>query len=206
MSDPDQLESNVNQTRDSLHRDVLRLNEQVSPRQFVGTRKEKIKNRAGAIKDRLMGSADDPGQAAKDKAGSALDSVKDATDSAGAKLGDAVGSAPQVLRKQTEGNPLAAGLIAFGAGWLLSALIPASDAEQQAARKVEQNADGLIEPLQQSAKEVADNLQQPLQDSADALKQTATDAADRTREHAKSAAADVKDKAVDAKDDIADSH
>lgn len=64
-----------------------------------------MKNRAGAIKDRLMGSADDPGQAAKDKAGSALDSVKDATDSARAKLGAAVdprprcyGSKPKAIR------------------------------------------------------------------------------------------------------------
>lgn len=206
MSNPDKLESNVDQTRESLRRDVARLNDRVSPNRFVETRKEKIENRAGAMKDRLMGSADDPGQAAKDKLGNAVGSVKDATDSAGAKVQDALGSAPDTLREQTQGNPLAAGLIAFGAGWLLSSLAPASDAEQRVARKVEQNAGDLVEPLKQSAQEVAGNLQQPLQESAEAVKQTATDAANRTREHAESAASGIKDKAVDAKDDVAGSH
>jgi hypothetical protein len=41
---------------------------------------------------------------------------------------------------QTQGNPLAAGLIAFGVGWLAASLIPASRPEQQAAAKAKEHA------------------------------------------------------------------
>jgi uncharacterized protein DUF3618 len=37
------------------------------------------------------------------------------------------------VRRRTEGNPLAAGLIAFGLGWLTASLLPASKREQQLA-------------------------------------------------------------------------
>ncbi|SHF73216.1 Protein of unknown function [Jatrophihabitans endophyticus] len=202
-SNPDQLEADVDRSRDSLGRDVARLNDRVSPARFVGTRTDRVKQGAASIKDKLMGSSNSAGDAAKDRLGSAVGSVKDATDNAAGRLGDATGSAPETLRQQTQGNPVAAGLIAFGVGWLLSSLVPASQAEQQAAAKLEENADAVVEPLTESAKEVAGNLQQPLQDSAAALKDTATDAVDRTTEHAKSAAGDVKDQAADAKDDVA---
>ena len=44
-----------------------------------------------------------------------------------------VGDAPAQVKARTQGNPLAAGLIAFGAGLLVSALIPASQKEREAA-------------------------------------------------------------------------
>lgn len=205
MSNPDQLESDIGQTRESLRKDMNRLNDRVSPQRLVSSRRERIKNTADSVKGRLMGSADDPGQAASDKMGSAAASAKNATNSAAGKLSDAAGSAPQAIRENTQGNPVAAGLIAFGAGWLLSSLLPASQAEKDAAQQVEENAGVVVDPLKESAKEAASNLQQPLQDSADSLKRTATDAADRTTDHAKSAASDVKGQAEDARDDVADS-
>ena len=55
--------------------------------------------------------------------------VHSATGTAGAHLGDAgaaIGDAPAQVKTKTQGNPLAAGLIAFGAGLLVSSLIPAS--------------------------------------------------------------------------------
>lgn len=191
MTNPDQLEADVNKTRDSLSKDVSRLNERVSPGRFVGTRSERLKQRSSSIKDKLMGSASNAGQLASDKLGSAVSSAQDATNSAAAKASDASGGT-QALRDQTQGNPVAAGLIAFGVGWLVSSLVPVSEAEQKAARKIEENADAVIDPLTDSAKQVAGNLQQPLQESAQALKETATDAANKTAEHAKSAADDVK--------------
>lgn len=201
MSNPDQLAMQVDQTREALNTDVNRLSDRVSPARAVNSRTDKIKSSAASIKDRLMGAAQDakPGDMAKDKLGS----VQDATNSAAGKLSGAAGNAPSALREQTTGNPVAAGLIAFGVGWLLSSLVPVTSAEQHAAKKLEENADVLVEPLKQSAQEVAGNLKEPLQNSADSLRQTATEAVDRTTEHAKSAAQDVKDDAQQARDDVA---
>jgi hypothetical protein len=187
MSNPDQIERDAAQSRDALAQDVSRLNDKVSPASFLQRRKGKLQETGGSIKDKLMGSSDSAGAAAKDKAGSAVSSMKDATDSLGSKVTDAVSA--DALKQQTQGNPIAAGLIAFGVGWLLSSLVPVSSAEQDVAKKVE---DSVGEPLKQSAREVAENLQEPLQESAHALKSTATDAANKTVEQAKSTANDVK--------------
>lgn len=198
MTDLDQLEHDTTETRESLGQDVSRLSEKVSPSSFLERRKAKLQHSAGSMKDRLMGSSDTPGQAAKDKAASAASSVKDATDSLASKIGDATSA--DAVRQQTQGNPIAAGLIAFGVGWLLSSLVPASQAEQAAATKVEETAG---DPLKQSAHEVAGNLQQPLQDSADAVKAAATDAAEKTTDHARSATGDLTSTARDAAQDVA---
>ena len=200
MPTPDQLEKDLGQTRESLSKDVNRLNDRVSPGRFVGTRSERIKSSASSIKDKLMGSAGSAANAAGDKLGSAVGSVQERTDSAGGSL---TGSdASQALRDRTQGSPMGAGMVAFGVGWLLSALVPVSDAEQHAAKKIEDNAGAVVDPLTESAKEVAGNLQQPLQDSAAALQDTATDAANRTAEHAKSATDDVTSHAQDTAGDI----
>ena len=202
MPTPDQLEKDLGQTRQSLSKDVNRLNDRVSPGRFVGTRSERIKNSASSIKDKLMGSAGSAANAAGDKLGSAVGSVREQTDSAGGSLSGA--DAAQALREKTQGSPMGAGVVAFGVGWLLSALIPVSDAEQHAAKKIEDNASAVVDPLTQSAKQVAGNLQQPLQDSAAALKDTATDAANTTAEHARSATDDVKSHAQHTAGDIKD--
>lgn len=87
---------------------------------------------------------------------------------------------------------MAAAVIAFGTGWLLSSLLPSSAVEQDAAQKVEAAVGG---PLKDSVQEVAGNLQQPLQETAQSLTQTATDAATKTADQAKAAASGVKDTA-----------
>ena len=72
------------------------------------------------------GTASSAASSVSDAASSAASTVSDAASSAAAAVQDA----PQVARRQAQGNPLAAGLIAFGAGWLVSSLAPASRAEQ----------------------------------------------------------------------------
>ena len=184
MSNPDQLENDVNQTRESLSGNIDRFNDTVSPSKAVNRRMDRMKSSAGSIKERVMGYADNSDGSRSDAVHSAVSAVQDKADAAAGKIGDGAGSTPQALRNQAQGNPLAAGVIAFGLGWLASALIPASDAAQRVAAKVEQNAGGVVDPLKKSAQEVAGNLQQPLQDSADQLKKTAGDAGTRTADHA----------------------
>lgn len=106
---------------------------------------------------------------------------------------DAASDAPSTVRRQTQGNPLAAGLIAFGIGWLVSSLPPASRREQDVAKLAEEKAGELAPPLKEKAQEVAGNLEEPLQHSAEQVKSAATDAAAQTADQAKSAVKDVKD-------------
>ena len=200
MSDPDQLAADTRRTQDALSGDVTRLTDRVNPQQFVGTRRQKVSQGLSSIKDRVMGLGADATQATKDKAQSVAGSAQDMGNSG---QGAAV-SGPDAIREQASGNPIAAGVIAFGAGWLLSSLLPASDAEQKAAAHVEEHASGVTDSVKQSAQDVASNLKEPARDAAQSVQQTATRAANRTAQHAKSATSDVKKHAQDATHDVAD--
>lgn len=195
MSSPEQIQQDIERTRASLSSDVDRLNEKISPTAVVGRRVEKIKGSATTVKDRVMGSPDDGGglRGMSDTATSGAASARDSMSSAASSVSDAASAAPQHVRRQTQGNPMAAGLIAFGVGMLLSSLAPATDKEREIAKTAQDKATDLAQPLKEKAQEVAGNLQQPLQDSVEQVKSTATDGANATAEQAKSAAASVKE-------------
>lgn len=59
-----------------------------------------------------------------------MGSTDDATSTVSDRAADAVETAqktPQKAKQKTQGNPLAAGLIALGAGWLVASLLPAAE-------------------------------------------------------------------------------
>jgi hypothetical protein len=184
MTSPQEIQRDIEQTRVSLSADVDRLSDKVSPSKVVGRRVDRIKSASTSAKDRIMGSA----ESARSSGGGATQTLA----SAASSMSDAAGSAPRAVRQQTQGNPLAAGLIAFGVGWLVSSTIPASQREQDLARAAQDKAGDLAQPVKEQAQEVAANLQEPMKQSAEQIKATATDAASQTVDHAKSAAADVK--------------
>ena len=119
--------------------------------------------------------------------------------------GDAA-TAPSAVRQQTQGNPLAAGVIAFGTGWLISSLLPASEKEKQATieakDKVSEHSDTLTAPLKEAAQNAKENLQPHAQQAADSVKSTATDAAGNVKGEAASAKEDMAGSAQQAKDEV----
>ena len=67
------------------------------------------------------------------------------------------------MARKAQGSPIAAGLIAFGAGLLVSSLLPASRVEQQAAEKIKDTAQPMVDGLTDTAKDMAENLKEPAQ-------------------------------------------
>lgn len=194
MSTPEEIQREIEGTRRSLSSDVDRLTEKVSPGRVVSRRVDRLKGGVGSVRERVMGAVPDPSNvrsavgSAGDSAGSGLSSAKGAMGNAVSTIGDAATSAPQAVRRQAQGNPLGAGLVAFGAGLVLSSLVPASEREKDLASKAEQSA---VPALKEHAKEVASDLQQPVQESVQQVKEAATQAASDTADQARSAAQDV---------------
>jgi gas vesicle protein len=100
------------------------------------------------------------------------------------------------------GNPLAVGLIAFGAGLLAASLIPASTKEKELASGLKEQAQPLVETVKDAAKEVGQNLKEPAQDAAATVKDAASGAIDTVKSEASSAAGEVKDQAQQSKDSV----
>ncbi|HET7741103.1 MAG TPA: DUF3618 domain-containing protein [Mycobacterium sp.] len=187
MSDsPDAIRADIEQTRKELGSDVDALADKVSPSKIVDRQADKVKHAFGSVRDRVMGAADDAGSAIAD-AGSSVVDVKD-----------------RALTK-AEGNPIAVGLIAFGAGLLIASLIPASTKENEIAAEVKDQAQPLVDTVTDAAKEVGEHLKEPAQDAADAVRETATDAVDSVKADAQYAAAEVTDQAQTARDHVTES-
>ena len=168
-SDPDVIRRQIEDTRRELSYDVDALNEKVNPARVVDRRVTAAKGRLTSVKEKVMGSAQDTTSSAHGMASNAAGSVQDAASTA---VG-AVQQAPDTVIRQTQGNPLAAGLIAFGVGWLVSSLLPASEKEKQLAQQAEsavrEHKDQLLEPAKQAAQEIGEQLKPAAQEAMESV-------------------------------------
>lgn len=190
-NNPEELRTEIEQTRANLSQNVNALGEAVTPGAIARRQVDKVKGAGVGVKDKIMGSADD-----------ARSSVSGSASGLGDSAGNLAGNAQQSARRKTQGNPLAAGLIALGAGWLVGSLLPASEKERQAAATVKEKAQPVVSEAQSLAKDAAQNLQQPAQDAVDSVKATAQDAAETVKSEGQTAGQDVKASVQDSKDTV----
>ena len=132
-SDPDQIRGNIEQTQQNLSANVDALTEKVSPPKIMQRRVQQTRSSMTNVKDKIMGGTAERTSDLGGTVSSSASSARDTVASSASSAADAVGSAPDLARQRTRGNPLAAGLIAFGAGWLVASLLPATESEQQVA-------------------------------------------------------------------------
>jgi hypothetical protein len=190
-NNPEELRTEIEQTRANLSQNVNALGEAVTPGAIARRQVDKVKGAGVGVKDKIMGSADD-----------ARSSVSGSASGLGDSAGNMAGNAQQSARRKTQGNPLAAGLIALGAGWLVGSLLPASEKERQAAATVKEKAQPVVSEAQSLAKDAAQNLQQPAQDAVDSVKATAQDAAETVKSEGQTAGQDVKASVQDSKETV----
>ena len=187
MSDPDQIRNEIEATRAELSGDVNALADSVKPGNVARRQADKVRSGVSSLKDNVMGTAED-----------LTHSVKDTASDLGQSASGAAGGTKSAVRQKARGNPLAAGLVAFAAGWLVSSLIPATQAEQQGATALKEKAEPLKQEVTSAVKEVASNLQEPARDAVEQVKSSATDSAQTVKEEAQGAASDVKDSSQEA--------
>lgn len=180
---PDAIRADIERTRTDLGQDVDALADKVSPAKALHRQGDKIRGALGSVRDRVMGAADDAGSSAS----SAASGVADAA---------------HTVKAKAEGSPLAVGLIAFGAGLLVAALIPASSKEKQLAGQVREQAQPLVDEVKNAAQGVAHDLKEPAQEAAAAVKDRAQEAVATVKDEAGDAAGTVTDRAQEARGTI----
>jgi gas vesicle protein len=212
-TDPDQIRREIEQTRSSLSGDVDALAYKASPRRMVNDRTRRVGDAFRNVRDSVMGSATDVADrggsatsAVGDKVSSVASTVSEHTSSAASTVADTMRDAPAALRRKTQGNPLAAGVVVFGLGWLVSSLLPASEREQRAAGAVKHKVADHADTLKAEAKDLVDeakaNLEGPAHEAVDSVRSTAQDAAATVKDEGRSAASDVKVRTDEARDEI----
>ncbi|WP_380172180.1 DUF3618 domain-containing protein [Kineococcus sp. DHX-1] len=193
--EPQQLKHDIEGTRSQLSTDLDALTDRLDPSNVAHRQVEKVRASVGSgiagVKDRVLGTADDVRGSVGDTAGSARSGVADG------------GAA---VKGRTRGNPVAAGLIAFGAGWLISSLLPASEKETDAAGTLVEKAKEapLLDEVKAGASDVGSSLGEKAKDAAASVKETAQEAAGTVRSDAQDAAGTVKDHGTSAAQEVQD--
>ena len=205
-NDPDDIRRDIERTRAHLSQDVNALADEAKPGNVMRRQVEGVKESAQGLKERVFGSPEEDVYGYPDPANP---SARDRAQQFGADARQTVEDAPRRIRRRTRGNPLAAGLIAFGAGALLGSLIPASRREQQVAADLKDRAQPAVDAVQTAAKEAAEHLKPGAQQAVDNVKESAAQSAqfvadegrahgEEVRDHATASAQDVRSHGQDA--------
>ncbi|HEX6424935.1 MAG TPA: DUF3618 domain-containing protein [Acidimicrobiales bacterium] len=188
----DEVRADIEDTRRDMSETIDAIADRTSPQRVIRRRRERMATGFRSVKNRVMGQADSG-------YGSAGGQVRSLSEGAQERAGDLAGharQAPDMVMQQTQGNPLAAGVIAFGAGLLAASLVPPSEAEQRLAGKLSEHAQPLQDEMRQAGEQVAQDLKGKAQEGAEQVKSRAQDAAATVQEDARGSADEVKAKAT----------
>ena len=172
-----ELTRQIDEQRSTLGYHLDELGDKVSPRRMTERRKAAVQDRVASIKDRVMGTAN----AGTDRASEIKDEAM-----------DAARRAPEAARRQYEGNPLAAGLLAFAAGLVVAALLPETEREQELARSVQPHLESAASEVGSAAQETAEALKPQAREAAEHVKQQAQQSAESAKDEARQTAQTVR--------------
>lgn len=177
-TEPEDLRRDIERRRDDLGDTIDAIGDRVSPGRILERRRNRMSDGLSSLKERVMGPLSSGTSAVGDAAGSVRDHAN-----------------PQAVKEQTAGSPLLVGALAFGVGFLVAAVLPSTDTEQDAA----QRAQGALEPAKDAvvdaARNVAADVKEGAAEAAQDVKATATDAAGTVKSSAQDQAAATKDDA-----------
>jgi ElaB/YqjD/DUF883 family membrane-anchored ribosome-binding protein len=174
----DQLKHEIAQRRDEIGRDLDALGEKVSPGRVVHRRAARIGGRFHRMREAVMGTAEDTGGRVATTASDATDRIS----SAASDAADSVRQMPETAREKVEGNPLAAGLIAYGFGMLVASVVPPTRTEQELAKQARPLVDSAMDEAKNVGQEVVADLREPARDAVEQVKETAAEAAQNVKQ------------------------
>jgi hypothetical protein len=181
------VRTEIEDTRQDMSQTIDAIADRTSPRRVVARRRERMASGWRSMRERVMGRADDVRATA---GGRAYELAGGAQERAGG-VAEQARRAPEVVVEQTQGNPLAAGLIAFGGGLLLASMLPPTEAEQRVAGKVREQTQPLQDELVRAGQAVGEDLKSSAQDAAEQVKQRAAEATSTVGDDVRSSAGEL---------------
>lgn len=192
-SSTEELTSDIATTRERMSTDIDALQDRVSPHAIVERRKHAVRSRMGSLRDKVMGTA----HGVQSDASSMTSSAKERAAGTAHQVADRAHAAADTAQEEIEGSPLAAGLVAFGAGAVIAGILPASQKEAQVASSAVDTAreQGLPQEARQVGQDVARGVKQSARDAASEVKETASDSAEHLKGEGREAAEHVRSNA-----------
>jgi len=153
------------------------IGDRLSPDRIIERRKAAVGQGFRRVKDTVMGSPDYQEPMPRRVMHSASDAVR---------------SGPSMLADQARGNPIAVGVVAFGAGLLLATVMPKSEAESRVMEEVQPQMQNAMSELKDAGRELASGVQEHARDAGEQLKEAGSEAASNVKGQAQASAEDMK--------------
>ncbi len=157
----------IQMKREDLSADIEAIEDRVRPSRVARRGTASLRWRARRAREAIMGRVEDGAGTARSLADTATD-------------------APHQMTSATRGNPLAAGIVAFGLGMVTATLLPESETEQQLAQsmrpQLDRAKDTVMSTVRDGAHEVAEAVRPAVDESMSTMQESAQASADRVRQ------------------------
>ena len=216
--DTDELRARLDEQRAEISGTVEQIENRIMPGRIMARRRDRVRRTMTDWKDAIFGN-DEPQYAwdtfgtsqyagSQYRGGSGYDGSQeglvhragDAASSAVDSARESLHAAPERMRRQARGNPMAAGAVALGAGWLIGSLMPKTEEEQIMARRLEPALANAASTVKSEGQSIASELQEPAREAMDRVKQTGQEAASELKDDAREAASTVRSNASERSD------
>ena len=174
----DELEADIVHTREDMSSALDRVGDQLSPKQVVKGGTNRLRQWIESARDGIMGSASD------------LDGP--AGESSGGSVQGQPGSG--AMAGQNQGNPLAAGIIAFGVGLLAGSVLRPTKVEQHGLSVIADKAEPALGVAMQAASELGQGVQKSTGQAASELGHVLQDAGQAIVDKTEASIADAAEK------------
>jgi gas vesicle protein len=182
-----ELRRNAEIERARMGNTLEAIGDRLSPERVVERRKAAVGQGFKRMREAVMGSPEyiEPtASRLRDQAENAASSAADAARSAA----DKVQHAPEMVMDQARGNPIAAGLVAFGIGALVATAFPKTRTEQHLVERARPQIDSAKDELQGAGRAVAADVREQTKSAADEVTSAGKEAASNVADEAKSTA------------------
>lgn len=157
-TEPEELRRDIERRRDDLGDTIDAIGDRVSPGRIIERRRNRMTEGFRGLKDMVMGPVGTSTSAVGDVAGSVRDQVS-----------------PAAIKQQAAGSPIGAGAVAFGIGFLIAAVLPSTEPEQQAAVKAQDALEPAKEALGEAARSVAGGVKEGAAEAGQSLKESVSE-------------------------------
>jgi hypothetical protein len=164
----DELRDDIEERRERIGHTVDQIENRVSPGRVAARTSHKVTRRMSHWKERIMGS----------------DQTNGGNGGAVAEAGRKVAETPDTIRRKTSGNPVAAGLVAFGGGMLVGSMLPETSAEHRAVQNLEPALREGIPEAKDIGRHAVDDVKDVVRESAEEMKEMAAESGQRIKSEA----------------------
>lgn len=196
--DPERIREEIRMTRGRMDDTLGQLEDRVAPSRVAARGRARMRSNWQRLRGTVMGTADDRSSHTSGPSRSPGDVASGAAHQAR--------QAPDAARRATRGNPLAAGMVAFGLGALVAAALPESEQER---RLVEEGADRVdLQRVRSEVEDAVEDVRGPVEARAreglEEVKDTASSEAEGLRDEGRASQERVTGEARDASDRVRD--